>query len=100
MIVALLLGFAAGAQPVYVVVGAETVGVILFIGLLLYARYNLYVPPEKLEHEQVTYKELLQLLYSGVYNRGHVCAKSAHPFRLRCSRTRRHIGYCGAEGRL
>jgi len=59
VIVALLLGFAAGAQPVYVVVGAETVGVILFIGLLLYARYYLYVPPEKLEHEQVTYKELL-----------------------------------------
>ncbi len=59
VIVALLLGFAAGAQPVYVVVGAETVGVILFIGLLLYARYNLYMPPEKQEHADVTYKELL-----------------------------------------
>lgn len=59
VVITLLLGFAAGAEPVYVVVGAETVGVILFIGLLLYARYHLYVPPEKLEHEHVTYIELL-----------------------------------------
>ena len=60
VIVALLLGIAAGAQPVYVVVGSETIGVILFICLLLYGRYYLYVPPEKIEHEDVTYKELLK----------------------------------------
>ena len=60
VIVALLLGFALGAKPVYVVVGAETVGVILLLGLLLYARYRLYVPPEHHEHEDVTYKELMK----------------------------------------
>ena len=59
VIAALLTGLALAIKPVYVVVGSEALGVIVMLILLLFARYRLYQAPEKTEHEDVTYRELL-----------------------------------------
>ena len=59
VVVALLTGLALAIKPTFVVVGSEALGVIVMLALLLFARYRLYRPPEKLEHENVTYRELL-----------------------------------------
>ena len=59
VITALLSGLALAIKPTYVVVGAETFGVLVMLALLLWARYRLYQPPADVEHEQVTYHELL-----------------------------------------
>ena len=58
VIATLLTGLALAIEPTYVVVGAETFGVIVMLVLLLWARYRLYQPPEKKEHETVTFREL------------------------------------------
>jgi hypothetical protein len=60
VIAGLIIGFSLGGKPVYVVVGAETVGVSIFIALLFFACRRLYQAPEKLEHENITYTELLR----------------------------------------
>ena len=60
VIAALLSGLALAMKPAYVVVGAETLGVVIMLALLLWARYRLYQPPTAQEHEQVTYRELLR----------------------------------------
>jgi len=59
VVVALLTGLALAIKPTFVVVGSEALGVIVMLALLLFARYRLYRPPDKLEHENVTYRELL-----------------------------------------
>ena len=58
VIATLLTGLALAIKPTYVVVSAETLGVIVMLVLLLWARYRLYQPPEKKEHETVTFLEL------------------------------------------
>ena len=45
VIATLLTGLALAIKPAYVVVGAETLGVIVMLCLLLWARYRLYQPP-------------------------------------------------------
>ena len=59
VIAALLGGLALAIKPTYVVVGAETLGVLVMLTLLLLARYRLYQPPPVREHEGVSYRELL-----------------------------------------
>lgn len=59
VITALLTGLALALKPAYVVVGAESLGVVVMLGLLVWARYRLYHPPETPEHEGVSYRELL-----------------------------------------
>ncbi len=59
VIAALLGGLALAIKPTYVVVGAETLGVLVMLSLLLLARYRLYQPPPVREHEGVSYRELL-----------------------------------------
>lgn len=59
VIAALLTGLALAIKPAYVVVGSETLGVLVMLGLLLFARYRLYRAPAKPEHQGVTYRELL-----------------------------------------
>ena len=59
VVVALLTGLALAIKPTFVVVGSEALGVIVMLILLLFARYRLYRAPEKTEHEDVTYRELL-----------------------------------------
>ena len=59
VIIALLTGLALAIKPAHVVVGSEALGVIVMLALLLFARYRLYRAPEKAEHEDVTYRELL-----------------------------------------
>ena len=58
VIATLLTGLALAMKPAYVVVGAETLGVIVMLCLLLWARYRLYQPPQQREHETVTFREL------------------------------------------
>jgi hypothetical protein len=58
VITTLLTGLALAIKPTYVVVGAETLGVIVMLALLLWARYRLYQPPKNSEHEAVTFREL------------------------------------------
>ncbi len=58
VIATLLTGLALAIKPTYVVVGAETLGVIVMLALLLWARYRLYQPPKNSEHEAVTFREL------------------------------------------
>ena len=58
VIATLLTGLALTIKPTYVVVGAETLGVIVMLALLLWARYRLYQPPKNSEHEAVTFREL------------------------------------------
>ena len=58
VIATLLTGLALAVKPTYVVVGAETLGVIVMLALLLWARYRLYQPPKNSEHEAVTFREL------------------------------------------
>ena len=58
VIATLLTGLALAIKPTYVVVGAETLGVIVMLALLLWARHRLYLPPNNSEHEAVTFREL------------------------------------------
>ena len=58
VIATLLTGLALAMKPAYVVVGAETLGVIVMLSLLLWAYYRLYKPPQRREHETVTFREL------------------------------------------
>lgn len=59
VVAALVTGLALALKPAYVVVGAEILGVLVMLALLLWARYALYKPPLVLEHEDVGYRELL-----------------------------------------
>lgn len=59
VVAALVTGLALGLKPAYVVVGAETSGVVVMLVMLLWARYTLYKPPLEPEHEDVGYRELL-----------------------------------------
>lgn len=59
VIASLLTGLVLGLKPAYVVVGAETLGVVVMLALLLWARYRIYKPPLVQEHADVGYRELL-----------------------------------------
>ena len=59
VVTALVTGLALALKPAYVVVGAETLGVLTMLALLLWARYTLYKAPLEPEHENVSYRELL-----------------------------------------
>ena len=63
VIATLLTGLALSMKPVYVVVGAETLGVIVMLSLLLWAYFRLYKPPQRREHETVTFRELWFFLF-------------------------------------
>ena len=58
VIAVLVVGFTWGWAAPYVIVGAELLGVSVLIGILLFARYRAYQPPDKAEHEDVTFAEL------------------------------------------
>ena len=58
VIVMLAAGFALGWSAVYVIVGAELVGVTILLSLLVFARLRFYALPAQIEHEHVTYREL------------------------------------------
>ena len=60
VVAALVTGLALALKPAYVVVGAELLGVVVMLALLLWARYALYRPPPVPEHEEVSYAELLK----------------------------------------
>jgi hypothetical protein len=54
----LLTGFWLELTPMYVVVGAEMLGVLALLSCLVYARYNLYCLPAEPSHNEVTLLEL------------------------------------------
>lgn len=54
----LVAGFTAGLDAVYTLVGAQTVAALLHWGLLHAAVARRYRGPEKVEHEELTFREL------------------------------------------
>ena len=69
VIATLLTGLALAIKPAYVVVGAETLGVIVMLCLLLWARYRLYQPPQQREHETGKQTQLRVADLKGLLNR-------------------------------
>ncbi|MEZ5560304.1 MAG: hypothetical protein R3E86_17385 [Pseudomonadales bacterium] len=58
VIVGLMVGFAMGFQPVTVMVGAEGLAGVIHLAATLYVKRVRYRPPERPEHEQLSYREL------------------------------------------
>ncbi len=59
VIAGLIGGFAVGARPVIVLVGAEALGVAIHLVLLVAGQWKLYRPPVIPEHENLSYRELI-----------------------------------------
>lgn len=58
VIASLMIGFSLGLKPVYVLVGSEALGIVAQLIVTLWVKTRHYQPPEKVEHENVTYTEL------------------------------------------
>ena len=100
VITALVTGFALGGRAVLVVVGAEVFAVCLLLTLLLVAYRRFYQLPEIAEHSNVSYRELVQLFYSGFYYRSDVRPIAANSFRLRRACTGRPADHRCTPGGL
>ena len=74
---ALLTGFWLGLAPMYVVVGAETLGVLVLLSCLVYARYNLYCLPNEAAHHGV-----------------HVCIEPTSAICFCCTQPERTVDHC------
>ena len=59
VIVGLVTGFSLGLKAVYVLVGSEMVAMICQLLVIMWVMSRHYRPPEVLEHQSVTYRELL-----------------------------------------
>jgi hypothetical protein len=60
VIIGLLVGFSLGYAPVYVLVGAEALALLLHVAGSLRVKTQYYRPPAHLEHEHLSYRELTQ----------------------------------------
>tara|TARA_Y100001934_G_C12323421_1_gene761270 strand:+ start:772 stop:1977 length:1206 start_codon:yes stop_codon:yes gene_type:complete len=57
---ALLLGFSEGFAPVYVLTGAQALGAVVHLGLLIWVVRARYRPPTRQEHANVSRRELIE----------------------------------------
>jgi hypothetical protein len=55
----LVTGFTLGLKPVLVLVGSETLAIVVQLAVTLWIKARFYRPPEKPEHEDLTYRELI-----------------------------------------
>jgi hypothetical protein len=58
VIAGLIAGFSLGFRPVHVLVGSEAAAIALQLILTIWVKRTYYRPPELIEHENVTYREL------------------------------------------
>jgi hypothetical protein len=60
VIVLLIAGFSLGLRPVIVLVGAEMLAIVFQLLTTLWIKHRYYTAPEQLEHEQLSYRELVE----------------------------------------
>lgn len=59
MIILLVIGFSLGLRPAVVLVGAETLAIVLQLLVTLWVKYRFYQPPKQPEHDNLSYRELV-----------------------------------------